>query len=191
MRFVRIRLASLENYKNELKMLVNPDELKNNKPYLGEYIWSFIFNREKLLEMLEYSDLENFNNHVDEVFVNTTAIGDVIYYHVPNSEKLVTDFCYVDVKKTEYHKNIIYFANGCNGVFNGYISWARNVGRCFSNDYDITFLYDNLPDVTYNNFSTFFNCVKRENSVNYTCDRFFVVYTEYYYPKNIFTLDEN
>ena len=85
----------------------------------------------------------------------------------------------------------IYFANGCNGVFNGYISWARNVGRCFSNDYDITFLYDNLPDVTYNNFSTFFNCVKRETSVNYTCDRFFVVYTEYYYPKNIFTLDEN
>lgn len=179
------------NYKNELKMLVNPDELKNNKPYLGEYIWSFIFNREKLLEMLEYSDLENFNNHVNEVFVNTTAIGDVIYYHVPNSEKLVTDFCYVDVKKTEHHKNIIYFANGCNGVFNGYISWARNVGRCFSNDYDITFLYDNLPDVTYNNFSTFFNCVKRETSVNYTCDRFFVVYTEYYYPKNIFTLDEN
>ena len=179
------------DYKNEIKTLVNPDELKVNKPYLGEYIWSFIFNKDKLVEMLEYSDIKNFNNRVDEIFVNTSAIGDVVYFHNPNGSKLVEDFCYVDIKKTEHYKNVIYFANGCNGVFNGYISWARNVGRCFANDYDITFLYDALPDITYDNFSKFFNCVKRDSSVNYTCDRLFVVYTEYYYPKNIITLDEN
>ena len=35
----------LYDYINEQKMLTNEKELKNKKPYFGEYIWSFIYKK--------------------------------------------------------------------------------------------------------------------------------------------------
>lgn len=179
------------HYKNEVKILTNEEELKHYKPYYGEYIWSFIFNREKFLEIISYDGSDDFNEIVNSVFEKTTAIGDVLYYHNPNKKKLLNNFCYNDYKTSEYYKNVVYFAEGCNGVFNGYISWVRNVGRCFAHKYDITILYDEIPDETIEIFSKYFRCVQRDYRVNYVTDRLFTVYTEYYYPKDIVTLDEN
>ena len=186
-----INCISKYDYKKEIKILTNVEELKKYKPYYGEYIWNFIFNREKFIEIVSQSDSDNFNEIVSSLFENTTAIGDVLYYHDPNSKQLLHNFCYNDYKPSEYYKNIVYFAEGCNGIFNGYISWVKNVGRCFADKFDITILYDEIPDETIELFSKYFNCVRRDYTRNYVADRFFAVYTEYYYPKNIFTLDEN
>ena len=41
------------DYKNKVKISTNRDELANNKPYYGEYIWAFIFNKKKLEKMLK------------------------------------------------------------------------------------------------------------------------------------------
>lgn len=179
------------DYKNEIKVISNEGELKKYKPYRGEYIWNFIFSKEKFLKIIEYIDSENFNEMVDSIFEKISAIGKVLYYHNPQSERVLNNFCFSDVKRSEYYKNIIYFKNGCNGVFNGYISWVKNIGRCFSNKYDITILYDNIPETTLKLFSQYFNCVKRDLTTNYVTNRLLTVYSEFFYPKNIFTLDEN
>lgn len=177
-------------YVNEPKININEKELIINKPYYGEYIWSFIFNKDKLIEILNCNK-DNFNKNVDNIFKNISVIGDVIYYHNPNGIKYINNFCYNDIKSMKYFKNIIYVANGCNGIFNGYVSWIKNIGFCFSNKYDITILYDEMCAQTYNAFSKMFKCVKLSNDTNYVCNRLLVTYSSYYYPKNIFHLEEN
>ena len=179
------------NYKNELKICKNKNELAHNKPYYGEYLWSFIFKKNKLKKMIEMSESIDFDNQVDNEFVKTTAIETIIYYHNPRGKRLIKMMPYSDIKRNEYYKNIIYLGNSANGTFNGYISWVKNLGRCFSKKYDITILYDNITSVTYSSFSKYFKCIKRCNSINYVCDGLSVTYSTYFYPKNIFTLDEN
>ena len=98
---------------------------------------------------------------------------------------------YSDVKRNEYYKNIIYLGDSVNGTFNGYISWIKNLGRCFSNKYDITILYDHITPKTYSAFTKYFKCIERNNNINYVCDSLSVTYSTYFYPKNIFTLDKN
>ena len=179
------------DYINKPKILTNEKELKSKKPYFGEYIWSFIYKKDKLLELLNYIDKDNFNDIVDKLFENTKAIGQVLYTHNPNNKPVLNNFCFVDVKKTEHYKNVIYVAGGCNGVFNGYISWIKNLGRCFGDKYDVTILYDSIYKPTLDIFSEWFNCVKLDYKINYTCERLLVTYSSYCYPKNIFVLDEN
>ena len=178
-------------YKRDVKLSVNSNELKNIKPYYGEYLWSFIFNKNKLFDLLYIKNEEEFNKKVDEIFVNRTAIGSLIYYHNPKGVKEVNDFPYIDNKKNEYHKNIIYVSDGCSGLFNGYVSWVNNIGRCFGKNYDITILYDRINSQVLKSFSKYFKCVERKNYVNYYCDSLSVTYYSYYYPKNIVTLDES
>ena len=179
------------NYINEPKIIKNKDELKEFKPYYGEYIWAFIYNKESLIKILEIKDKDIFNKKVDEEFLNNTAIEDVIYFHKPTSTKLIKDFQLSDIKRNDYSKNIIYIGNGCNGVFNGYISWMKNIGRCFENKYEITFLYDNCIDETLKDFSKYFRCEQRKDDINYVCDRLLTTYSNYFYPKNITSLEEN
>ena len=178
-------------FTNEYKVNVNSNELKTIKPYYGEYIWSFIFDREKLLDVIEIKDEEDFNKRVDELFVVGTSIGKVFYKHTTNDNRILDNFAYVDEKKTEHHTNVFYMGGGCNGIFNGYISWLRNIGKCFKDKFNMTIIYDNMPPATLNDFNKYFTCIKYDRKVNYTCDRLFVTYTTYYYPKNIFYLDES
>lgn len=177
-------------YINMPKIAANEYELKLLKPYYGEYIWSFIFNTEKLIKLLDCSK-DKFDETVDELFKNNEAISDIVYYHNPRAKINLTDFCFCDVKDTYYCRNIIYVGGGCNGIFNGYISWIKNIGRCFGDKYDITILYDNMCKPTLDNFLTMFKCVKKENNVNYVCDRLLVTYSTYFYAKNIHYLESN
>ena len=179
------------DYKNTLKINTNESELKERKPYYGDYLWSFMFNKEKLLKVLQIDNSVEFNQEVDKLFTRTTAIKKVIYFHNPKSERIVYKTQYTDIKKEEYYKNIIYIGEGANGTFNGYISWIKNIGRCFGNIYDITILYDKISEVTFKAFSKYFKCVQRSNNVNYICDRLLVTYSTYFYPQNIIYLDQN
>ena len=179
------------DYINSPKILMSEKELKKKKPYYGEYIWNFIYKKEKLLELFNYIDKDNFNEMVDKLFEKTSCINQVLYTHNPNGKSILKDFCYVDVKETKNYKNVIYVGNGCNGIFNGYISWIKNIGRCFSNNYDITIIYDEITKPTLDIFSEWFTCVKLNSKINYVCDRLLVTYSTYYYPKNIFVLDKN
>lgn len=179
-------------YKNNMKVLTDPKELKDIYPYAEEYIWSFIFNRNKLFNILNVKTNKGINEIIEKEFEKRTAIGDIIYFHNPKGKKLVHNFMYTDIKRNEYYKNIIYFSTNCDGTFNGYISWVRNIGRCFAKKYDITMLYDSLNAKMARSFESYgIRCVKRSYTVNYMCDRLLVSYSDYHYPKNIFALEEN
>ena len=49
------------DYKNEIKVIANEIELKKYKPYRGEYIWNFIFSKEKFLKIIELVYLPQIN----------------------------------------------------------------------------------------------------------------------------------
>ena len=179
------------DYKNTMKILTNSNELNKKKPYYGEYIWSFMYKKEKLLTALEMKSKNFFNSSVDKIFEKCTSIKNLIYFHNPGGKKLVKLNQLTDVKKEEHYKNIIYVGNGCNGTFNGYISWIRNIGLCFSKKYEIIILYEDITAHTLRRFYKFFKCVKRENNTNYVCDRLLTTYSDYFYPKNIIALENN
>ena len=183
------------DYKNEVKINTNINELKKMNPYYGEYIWSFIYKKEKFLEVLNYSkedfNIVDFNKKIEETFVNKDAIPEVLIEHIPTGKKFLNDQIYSDIKKEVHIKNAIYIGNGCNGTFNGYISWILNIGRCFGDDYDLTFMYDNITPHTLKRFQEKFKCVKRENDTNYICERLSTTYSDYFYPNNLKVIDEN
>lgn len=178
-------------YKNTMKISMNERELNKKKPHFGEYIWSFIYKKEKLLTVLENKSKNFFNSSVDNNFKNCTSIRNLIYFHNPSGKSFIDLKQLTDIKKEEQYKNIIYVGEGCNGTFNGYISWIRNIGLCFSKKYEIVVLYDAITEHTLKRFSKFFKCIKREDDTNYICDRLLVTYSTYFYPKNIFALEKN
>ncbi len=47
-----INYEIIYEYKNKIKLSTTENELNKNKPYYGEYIWSFIFNKEKIITLL-------------------------------------------------------------------------------------------------------------------------------------------
>ena len=94
------------NYINKPKVpALDINELKKNKPYYGEYIWNFIFDKKKLIEILDYPK-EDFDKVVDEIFKNISVISDVIYFHNPNGTKFIKNHCYNDVQR-EYVIHLI------------------------------------------------------------------------------------
>ncbi len=179
------------NYKNKLKILSDENILKDNYPYVGNYLWCFIYKKDYLIDVLNQPFDSNINLYIQNKFKNRTAIKEVLYNHNPNGKKYINSFYYCDIKKEEYYKNIIYIGKGCNGTFNGYITWINNIGKCFSNNYDITFLYDYSIDKTINKFSKYIRCVRRQTNTNYICERLLTTYSDYYYPKNIIVLDKS
>ena len=181
---------SLEEKKNN-KILTNKEELKKRKPYYKEYIFSYIFKKEKLEKLINIDDLSKFNEEVDKEFTNIEVIEDVIYYHNPNQAQRIHGFIYKDVKNIKKYKNIIYVANGCNGVFNGYISWIRELGKQYKDKYEIVILYDEIYENTKKMFEKYFKCIKKETNNIYICDRLLVTYSSYFYPKNIINLDKS
>lgn len=186
-----INYKNMYAYINEPKVLKNEGELALNKPYYGSYIWNYIFNVDKLKKIIRFSDEKEFNENVDLEFKNVRVIREVIYNYYPNEKAVLSDFCYKDIRDTECYKNVIYVGNGCNGTFNGYISWINNIGRCFGKKYEITVLYDEMPDITLSSFKKYFNCVKYDKKIDYICERLLVTYSTYYYKANIYTLEEN
>lgn len=177
--------------KNNNKILTNEKELIKRKPYYKEYIWSYIFKKSKLMNLINIDDLSKFNEIVDKEFTNIEVIKDVIYYHNPNQTKRINGFIYKDVKNIKKYNNIIYVANGCNGVFNGYISWIKELGKCYKDKYEIIVLYDEIYESTKKQFEKYFKCLKREENTIYICNRLLVTYSSYFYPKNIVNLDKN
>lgn len=175
----------LIDYKTKSKQLKNKKELEKRKPYYKEYIWSYIFKKEKLLKVLTIKNKEEFNKIVEEEFQKMEAIEDIIYYHQPKSTRVLKDSAYSDVKEIKYSKNIIYVGGGCNGTFNGYITWINNLGRCYHDKYEITILYDKMPEKTKKIFEQYFTCWENNADTLYVCDRLLAVYTYYYYSKNI------
>ncbi|MBR3362520.1 MAG: hypothetical protein IKG40_01185 [Bacilli bacterium] len=178
------------DYKNIIKKHKNEVILKQNNIQLDDYIFSYVFKKDKLIKLLE-TKKTNFNEKAIELFQNKEAIADIIYYHNPKEKSLISDFPLVDKKNEEYHKNIIYVGSYCNGVFNGYITWIDNLGKCFSEKYDITIIYDEIYKTSLKKFQKYFKCIKRQENTNYICDRLLVTYSTFYYPKNIIYLEEN
>lgn len=186
-----INYEYLLDIQNNKKILKNKDKLKENKPYYKDYIFSYIFKKDKLLKLINIDDKDKFNETVDKEFEKRTAIEEVIYYHKPNQKNKLSNFIYSNVKKQIYNKNVIYVASGCNGIFNGYISWICHLGELFHDKYDITILYDNIHETTLKRFQKYFNCIQREIDNIYLCDNLLVTYTSYFYPKNIVNLEES
>lgn len=179
------------DYKHDINMSVNEYELAKNKPYFGEYLWAYMFNKKKLQEVIDIKDEETFNSKIDELFVNNTAIGPLIYYHNPRGKRNIKNLPYSDLKRNEYYKNIIYIGRGCAGIFNGYVSWIKNIGRCFSKKYEIAVIYEQMDQNVLKYLSKYFKCIQRYECINYYCDSLLVTYSTYYYPKNIITLDQS
>ena len=158
------------------------------KPYIGDYIWCYLWKKEKLLEIIESDDKSE--EKVDEIFQNVSYIETPIIHHKP-SEHIIKDFIYTDEKEEVRRKNVLYLGTFCNGQFNGYITWLNNLGRCFGQEYELTILYDKIYEPTKVAFERYFEVIERKENVNYICDRLLVTYSTFYYDKNILTMDEN
>ncbi len=158
------------------------------KPYVGNYIWCYIWKKERLLELLKSKDKSN--KKVDEIFTYINYIQEPLIHHIPG-KKIINNFIYTDEKKEIRRKNIIYVGTYCNGMFNGYITWLNNLGRCFNKDYNITILYDTIYEPTKKSFERYFEVLERKEDINYICNKLLTTYSTYYYPKNILVLDEN
>ncbi len=180
------------NYSCDIKKLKNPSILSQNKPKSGEYIWNYIYNTEKLISLLEYTDPKDFDSKANELFTNTTSIETVIYFHNHLGNESLKNCLLKSHKPTVHYTNIIYVGDFCRGTFNGYVSWLKNIGKCFASKYDITILYsDNMLEKTLNIFKKYFTCVQLDNNINYTCDRLLVTHSTFYYPYNIYHLEAN
>lgn len=177
------------DYENNIKNIKNETILNQYNPHQGDYIFSYAYKKEKIVELLETEN--NFNEKAVELFKNKESITEIIYHHNPKENKLISNLPLLNKKNEIYYKNIIYMGSYCNGVFNGYITWIENLGKCFSKKYDITILYDEIYETTLMKFQKYFNCVKREENTNYLCNRLLVTYSTFYYPKNIIYLEEN
>ena len=181
------------NYNLEIDgKIVSCEELEEpeiqKKPYIGDYIWCYLWKKEKFLEL--YHSLEKTRDVVDEIFVYANYIREPLIHHIPG-KKLVSNFLYVDEKEEVRCKNVLYLGSYCNGQFNGYITWLNNLGRCFGSDYKLTILYDKIYEPTKKAFERYFDVIERRDDTNYLCDRLLVTYSTYYYDKNIITMGEN
>ena len=161
----------------------------NIKPNIGDYIWSFIFKKEKFLKLINLSNPTE--EQINELFTKRTGIKEVLLNHTHSNNNLLNNFIFVDEKKEFRRKNIFYVGDYCNGRFNGYITWLNNLGRCFGSNYEITVIYDEITEVTKQRFARYFETIKREENTLYIADRLFVTYSTYYYPKNILKIEEN
>lgn len=177
-------------YKKDIKKLHNISKLQDCRPYYGEYIWSFVYKKSLIVELLKIKGASSFNKFVDENFLIREAIENEIYFH-RHEGNVFESLMLKNRRKSSFHKNIIYVGTYCNGLFNGYISWLINLGKAFYEKYDITVLYDEIVDTTLLRFQKYFKCVKRDATVNYVCDRLVCTYSTFYFPSNIIYTDSD
>lgn len=180
----------IENKTNN-KILKNRAILKNYKPYYKEYIWSFIYRKDILEKILGINNEQIFNSNVDKLFINTDAIGEPIIFHNPYKEIILNNFIYSDIKKIKEVNNLFYIEKGCRGIFNGYISMIKNYGRCYKDKFEIAILYDEINPITKKDFEQYFECWENRIDTLFISDKLFVMYTSYFYPKNIISLSNN
>lgn len=183
------------NYRDDSNQKISTDyqELSKVLPVYGSYIWSFIYKTSKLSMLLDCSRIDEFNSKVHDLFKATDCINNVVYIHNPETCSIIQEekVFLPDHKNSIFIKNAIYIASTCNGTFNGYISWLRNIGKAFGKKYEITILYDELRQNLYEELCTYFKCIKVDSKINYICSRLLVTYSTYFYPKNIICLDKN
>jgi len=170
-----------------IRHLSEDDYDLSRKPNVGCYLWSYIFNRKKLEEFI---NSEKKEDDLKRIFDKVTCINEIMYHHVP-SKRLINDFIYPDEHDEVKLKNVIYVGDFCNGRFNGYITWIKNIGRCFSNDYEIVIMADKIYGPTKEAFEKFFKVVIRREDTNYLIDRLLVTYSTFFYPNNIICMDES
>ena len=175
-------------FKRELKVRHEENELKKNCPVNDSYVWNYVFNKRLLLELVEIGDFEIDNSLFLDKFKNRQVISRVLYFH--NREGSYIKIAgMVNRREEVYYKNIVYVGTFCNGTFNGYITWLIQIGKAF--DFDITILYDKITEITKKRFSKYFKCVEYNDKINYVCDNLISTYSTYFYPMNIYSLKEN
>lgn len=175
-------------FKRELKVRHEENELKKNCPVNDSYVWNYVFNKRLLLELVEIGDFEIDNSLFLDKFKNRQVISRVLYFH--NKEGSYIKIAgMVNRREEVYYKNIVYVGTFCNGTFNGYITWLIQIGKAF--DFDITILYDRITEITRKRFSKYFKCVEYNDKINYVCDNLISTYSTYFYPMNIYSLKEN
>lgn len=172
------------DYVRELKVRTDEYDLNSKVPKKNSYIWNFVFNKNKLIELIR-NNFTGFN----DIFVNRTNISNVLYFHNKDGE-FYNILNMVNRRQSVYYKNIIYVGAFCNGMFNGYVTWLNEIGKAFS-EYPITIIYTEINEVTKKRFEEYFSCVKLDEDIDYICDSLVTTYSTYFYPINIYTLKES
>ncbi len=170
------------DYKRKEKIRTNTNGINNLIPTYTPYIWNYVFKKENLLKIKQGTIKE-------EDFNTKSYISEPIYFH--NKDHLGTKILSMTTRRRSIHfKNIIYIGEFCNGRFNGYITWLLQIGKSFPN-LDITILHTGLPKITKDRLSKYFKCVDYNPTINFTCEKLITTYSTYFYPNNIYSLEEN
>lgn len=170
------------NYKRKPKIRTENQGITNDIPIYNPYIWNYVFKKNKI------SKFKDFSIKKEDLKI-TSYISEQIYFH--NQNRFSTRVLNMPTRRiTVHYKNIIYMGGFCNGLFNGYITWLLELGKAFPN-YKMTILYTDIHEVTLKRFSKYFECIKINNNINYTCDRLITTYSTYFYPTNIYSLEES
>lgn len=169
-------------YKRKPKIRTEKEGLNNLVPVYKPYIWNYVFKKNKLLKIkkgkIKLKDLEK-----------TSYISEPIYFH--NQCRIGTTILGMTTRRTTLHyKNIIYMGGYCNTVFNGYISWLLEIGKAFA-PFEMVILYTKIHPDTKKRLSKYYTLLEYNQNYNYTCNRLFVTYSTYFYPNNIFSLEES
>lgn len=165
------------------KILKNSSVLAGNELKEYDYLWNYIFNRERFVQAL-LLDGEDYSKKVSLLFKNRAVISDVIYFHNRVGEIYEIPF-FCNRKEEVSFDNIVYVGTYCCGTFNGYISWLINIGKSFSDKHNICVVYDKIIPVTLARFNEYFDCFEYSNQFLFSCSNLICTYSTYFYPHNI------
>ena len=179
--FINIEDSIDSNYFNIIL-----DKIRNSLFDLCFINYQINYNYKRKLKVRhDFNDLSNNLVHNNSYIWNYVY---VIYYHNRDGLRL-NILGLVNRRNHVYYKNIIYMGEFCNGLFNGYITWLNEIGKAF--DFDITIIYTKINEVTLNHFKERFKCVEYDSKIDYVCDNLVTTYSTYFYPINIYSLNEN
>lgn len=177
--------------KSKRYIIEEKGEITNRVPYEASHIWEFFYKVSKLKEFESFEHKEDVKGIREKLFIYRVAISEPIYFH-KHGGKIIDDIFGLPNRKPVKHiSNIIYMDWFCNGLFNGYISWLKHIGRYLKGKKSMTVMFSAMIDPTQKLLSEYFNLEKWDAKVNYTCDRFITTYSTYFYPLNITCLKES
>lgn len=186
--FINYEIKNEKKINNKRRQ--NDKQLDKNIILAYDNIWNYVYKKDLLVKLSKANNEAEFNRLSNELFKIYTSIDSPIYIHYLDNIDTRDLLLSLD-KKSEYYNNIIYVGDYCNGIFNGYITWLRNIGKCFANKYKITILYINIPEIILDEMKKYFACVKYENKKNYFCEVLLCTYSTYYYPNNIYHYEDS